>query len=480
MSARARWAGAFAAVLLLAALTGGALALGAWWAALAVGIALVTFAARMSAHVQRASVDDDASRQVLRALVEQRTSQLEQRSAELAETARRLEVARTHLDVSDRLAAVGRLAGGVAHEVNNPLAIALTNLSWLKDNLPAALSQRAATDDPPLEELLSALAESGEACRRVADIVRDLQDFAQERGSSTGVADVGHVLQHVQRLVSPEVRSRARLTVELPREPLWVAGPPARLGQLLAHLCLHASRSLGEGGSDREQVRVVARRDGDGALIEVRHTGRALDPDSLAHVFDPFYEAWSSGDAGRGLGLAVCHGLVGALGGQIEVEPAAEGAVYRVRLPALTSQARLALRPATGDRPRVLVVDDEPLVVASLYRLLSRRFDVVPHTSPRQALAVLRAGERFDAVLCDVMMPELGGPAFHAEVARVRPALARQMVFLTGGAFTEETRAFLAGVENPRLLKPCDAGDLVAALSAFCYSGAAAVVAATG
>ncbi len=78
------------------------------------------------------------------------------------------------------------------------------------------------------------------------------------------------------------------------------------------------------------------------------------------------------------------------------------------------------------------------------------------------------------------MMPELGGPAFHAEVARVRPALARQMVFLTGGAFTEETRAFLAGVENPRLLKPCDAGDLVAALSAFCYSGAAAVVSATG
>ncbi|HEX7487870.1 MAG TPA: response regulator, partial [Anaeromyxobacteraceae bacterium] len=171
--------------------------------------------------------------------------------------------------------------------------------------------------------------------------------------------------------------------------------------------------------------------------------------------------------------------LVGALGGGIEVEPAAEGAVYRVRLPALTSQARLALRPASGDRPRVLVLDDEPLVVASLYRLLSRKFDVVPHTSPRQALAVLRAGERFDAVLCDVMMPELGGPAFHAEVARLRPALARQMVFLTGGAFTEDARTFLAGIENPRILKPFEAAELVAALSACCF-GAPAPVAATG
>ena len=479
MSARGRPAGPFAAVLLLSALTGAALSRGAWWAALAAGVALVTFAVRMTAEVQRAFVEEDASRQRLRALVDERTGLLEQRSAELAETARRLEVARTHLDLTDRLAAVGRLAGGVAHEVNNPLAIALTNLSWVKDHLPAALSQRPDADDPPTQELLTAVSESAQACHRVADIVRDLQDFAQERGSGTGGAEVRHVMQHVQRLVYPEVRSRARLTVELPRDPLWVGGPPARLGQLLAHLCLHASRSVGDGGSDREQVRVLVRRDGDGALIEVRHTGRSLDPEALAHVFDPFYEAWSSGDAGRGLGLAVCHGLVGALGGEIEVEPAAEGAVYRVRLPALTSQARLALRPASGDRPRVLVIDDEPLVVASLYRLLSRKFDVVPHTSPRQALAVLRAGERFDAVLCDVMMPELGGPAFHAEVARLRPALARQMVFLTGGAFTEDARAFLASIDNPRLLKPFEATELVAALSACCFGGPAAV-AATG
>jgi signal transduction histidine kinase/CheY-like chemotaxis protein len=479
MSAPGRPAGPFAAVLLLSALTGAALSRGAWWAALAAGVALVTFAVRLSACVQRAFVEEDASRQRLRALVDERTLLLEQRSAELAETARRLEVARTRLDLTDRLAAVGRLAGGVAHEVNNPLAIALTNLSWLKDHLPAALSHRPDADDPPTEELLAAVSESAQACQRVADIVRDLQDFAQERGNGTGGAEVRHVMQHVHRLVSPEVRSRARLMVELPRDPLWVGGPPARLGQLLAHLCLHASRSVGDGGSDREQVRVLVRRDGDGALIEVRHTGRSLDPEALAHVFDPFYEAWSSGDAGRGLGLAVCHGLVGALGGEIEVEPAAQGALYRVRLPALTSQARLALRPASGDRPRVLVIDDEPLVVASLYRLLSRKFDVVPHTSPRQALAVLRAGERFDAVLCDVMMPELGGPAFHAEVARLRPALARQMVFLTGGAFTEDARAFLAGIENPRLLKPFEATELVAALSACCFGGPAPV-AATG
>jgi CheY-like chemotaxis protein len=116
----------------------------------------------------------------------------------------------------------------------------------------------------------------------------------------------------------------------------------------------------------------------------------------------------------------------------------------------------------------VLVLDDEPLVCASLQRLLSRRFEVVPQTSPLQALRLLRAGERFDAVLCDLMMPELSGPDFFDRLREARPELASRVVFLTGGAFTEGTREFLRRTENPRLQKPCDAAELVAVLSARC------------
>jgi CheY-like chemotaxis protein len=147
-----------------------------------------------------------------------------------------------------------------------------------------------------------------------------------------------------------------------------------------------------------------------------------------------------------------------------------------VRLREAPSTARLALRaPASAPaRPRVLVVDDEPFVVASLYRVLSRRFDVVPHTSSRHALGLVNAGERFDAVLLDLMMPELSGPAFYDELVGLDPDLAAAVVFLTGGAFTPAAEEFLERVPNPRMGKPFDAAELVTVLEDRCAARAAA------
>jgi len=113
-------------------------------------------------------------------------------------------------------------------------------------------------------------------------------------------------------------------------------------------------------------------------------------------------------------------------------------------------------------------VDDEPLVCASIYRVLSRHFDVAPHTSPGHALRLVRAGERFDVVLCDLMMPEMSGPAFHAELALLEPTLAAQAIFLTGGAFTQQAREFLERVPNARLHKPFDPAELLALVAARC------------
>ncbi|GEJ58805.1 ATP-binding protein [Anaeromyxobacter diazotrophicus] len=457
----------FCGALALAALTGAAAARGRGWELAVAAALLAAYVATMGRAIGGALRAESALRDELRSTVAARTEELERRGAELARSVRQLEVARTHLGVTDRLAAVGRLAGGVAHEVNNPLAIALTNIGWVREHLAAALAGGGdGSAAPAPEELVTALQEAEEASQRVARTVRDLQDFAQERTGGPAAADLVLVLQHVERLVAPEVRARGRLSVELPREPLWVPAAPSRLGQLFAHLLLHAARAIPPG--ERGEVRLTARRQGETAVVEVQDDGPSLDPEALAHVFDPFYDAWSGGES-SGLGLAVCHGLTGALGGEITAERGARGGTaYRVRLPVLANQARLAIRPPDPSRPRVLVVDDEPLVCASLYRLLSRRFDVVPQTSPRQALSLLRAGERFDAVLCDLMMPELSGPAFHQELARARPELAQRVVFLTGGAFTEGTLAFLEATDLPRLQKPCDAAELVRVLSSRC------------
>ncbi|MFL5271328.1 MAG: ATP-binding protein, partial [Anaeromyxobacteraceae bacterium] len=404
--------------------------------------------------------------------VAERTASLEKQREELAARVGQLAAARAHLGVTDRLAAVGRLASGVAHEVNNPLAVTLTNLSWALESLRAA---RAGLAAPPAEEIEGALAEAEGAAQRVAAIVRDLQDFARDRPRDAGIADVVQVVQNVIRLVGHEVRARGRLVVDLPDAPALVAGTSARVGQLVAHLAMHAAVSIAENQPDANEVRLSVRADGERVTVEVRDTGRGLDADQLAHVFDPFYAAWSTGEA-HGLGLAVCHGLAGALGGEITAESApGRGSVYRVSLPVATSAARLVLGGArrAAARARVLVVDDEPLVVASVYRLLSRRFDVVPHTSARHALGLIRAGEHFDAVLCDVMMPELSGAAFHEALRQVNPALAAATIFLTGGAFTTAAHAFLERVPNPRVTKPFDAAELVAAIEAQCTRRAA-------
>jgi signal transduction histidine kinase len=449
-----------AAALALAAAAGAAGSRGHPAAAALCAAALsvtVTVQGRRVGRAFRAAVRDQAR---LSSLVAERTAELEQRTRDLAETVRRLEAARTHLGVADRLSAVGRLASGLAHEINNPLSVTLTSLAWLRE--PAASGATA-------EERAAALAEAEEGVQRVARIVRDLQDFAQDRGAAepgAGAADVVAVLHHVQRLVAHEVRPRARLTLDLPDGALPVGGGAARLGQLFAHLVLHAAHSIDPGRAEQEEVRVTARAEPTGAVVEVRDTGRGLSGEALAHVFDPFYAAWS-GDGHRGLGLGVCHGLALALGGSIEAEstPGA-GSLYRVRLPAATGQTRVALHAGGSRRPRVLLVDDEPLVCASLYRVLSRHFDVAPHTSALHALQLLRAGERFDAVLCDLMMPEMTGMAFYEELTRLSPPQAEVTIFLTGGAFTESARDFLARVPNPHLTKPFEPAEVVALVRA--------------
>jgi C4-dicarboxylate-specific signal transduction histidine kinase len=359
----------FAIALAAPALTGAALARGAWGVATVCGAALALllfYGRRCIGEAMQSAIDE---RRRLEDLVTERTAALERQRAELAEQVSRLEAARAHLSITDRLASVGRLAGGVAHEVNNPLAVMLTNVSWVRETLrsKAAAKRTGPGDELSMADILSALAEAEEGAQRVAQIVRDLQDFAGDGPHGPGAADLVQVVEHVRRLVGNEVRSRAAFGVEVPSGPLMVAGTPARLGQLLTHLLVHAARSIEEGHAAENEVRVSVRRDVDGSVeLEVRDSGRGLAPDALAHVFDPFYAAASTGQA-EGLGLGVCHGLVGALGGEIAVDsPSGRGTVCRVRLREAPSAARLTLRaPAAAPaRPRVLVVDDEALVVA--------------------------------------------------------------------------------------------------------------------
>ena len=204
------------------------------------------------------------------------------------------------------------------------------------------------------------------------------------------------------------------------------------------------------------------------AVIEVRDTGSGIPPENLERIFDPFYTTKAVG-VGTGLGLAICHKIVAELGGRIDVQSqVGKGTVFFIALPPAASTAGPVRRPSKAPRPSrrasVLVVDDEVAIGMGVQRILARYHDVEFVTRGQEALARIVAGERFDAILSDVMMPEMTGVELHQSLVRQVPEQAERVVFLTGGAFTPACQAYLDEVSNRTVDKPFRAADLLAVI----------------
>jgi PAS domain S-box-containing protein len=368
----------------------------------------------------------------------------------------------SHLVLADRMASVGTLAAGVAHEINNPLAFILSNLEFALSEVPEAAA------DP---ELRRALQDAKDGAVRVREIVRSLRTFSRPGDDERTVLDPRRVLESALALAANEIRHRGELAVDRGDVPPVLASEH-RLGQVFLNLLINAAQALPEGRARENRVRAATSTAPDGrAVIEVSDTGVGIPPDVLPRIFDPFFTTKPVG-VGTGLGLSVCHGIVTQLGGYLSVESVpGKGTTFRVVLPAAPDEARPVAAKTTpgaappapassGRRGRVLVVDDEPLVGRALVRMLSPLHDVVAHTSGRAALELLREDRAFDVVFCDLMMPGMTGMELHATLAAIAPDVAARMVFLTGGAFTPAAREFLDRVANPCLDKPVDRGTL--------------------
>jgi PAS domain S-box-containing protein len=350
-----------------------------------------------------------------------------------------------------RLAAVGAIAAGVTHEVNSPLAGILANLAFALDSLAAlGVGGEAA------QEVVAALEDARAAAERLRDIVRDLRLFARADEGDRGPIAVGPVLEATLGLLANQLRHRARVVRLLGEAPKVVA-TDSSLGQAFLNLLLDVAQALPEGAASKNEIRVTLGRDpGGGALVEISDSGAGMSPEALAHAFDPHRPRRPGGPAG--VGLPVARAAVEALGGSISVESTpGRGTTIRVRLPpAPVAGPELPASPrAAGARRRVLVIDDEPMVGKSLRRLLPEH-EVLIASGAAEARAVVEANPDLDVVLCDLMMPEVSGVELFREMETRFPAVARRMVFITGGAFSPEVRAFLRTVGNPVLEKPFD------------------------
>ena len=383
-------------------------------------------------------------------------------------------VMQARLLLSDRLVSVGTLAAGVAHEINNPLAYLMANLDMAANRrLPALEADARDKGETAIADAAAQITEmihvAREGADRVRSIVRDLKTFARaDDDERRGPVDVRRVLDAAINMAWNEIRHRAKLVKEYADVPI-IWGNEARVGQVFLNILLNAAQALQVGAAEGNAIRVRTSTSARGeAVVEVTDEGPGIEPDVLGRIFDPFFTTKPVG-SGTGLGLWICQGIITALGGSIHAESRpGRGATFRVTLPADNRDAEVAranvdptsAQQAPSRRGRVLVVDDEAALAKTLAVALSDEHDVVARGSGREALALLRADDRFDVVLCDLMMPDMTGMDLYEAIVREKPVLASRFVFVTGGAFTPRARDFLDTVPATRLEKPFEMSSL--------------------
>jgi PAS domain S-box-containing protein len=366
------------------------------------------------------------------------------------------------LMVSDRMASVGTLAAGVAHEINNPLAAVIGNLDYLAENLAhLRLTPEVST---LAEEIKEPIEDARAAAERVRLIVRDLKVLSRSPvDEPKGPVDVEAVMESSLRVARNEIRHRAQLVRRYGSVP-GVEANEARLGQVFLNLIVNAAQALPEGQAASHEIRVSTSLVADRVVIEVRDTGAGIPPQIIGRIFDAFFTTKAVG-FGTGLGLAICQRIVTDMGGELTVaSEMGKGTAFRVALPLARSRpiaaAELPKAAAPGRRGRVLVVDDEALVLRTVKRLLSKEHDVVDVVAAKEALALCKRGEKFDLILCDLMMPDMTGMDLHRELAQAVPEQAAHMIFLTGGAFTAKAWQFLSDPPKEHVEKPFDPAAL--------------------
>ncbi|HOX47364.1 MAG TPA: PAS domain S-box protein [Myxococcota bacterium] len=420
---------------------------------------------------------------------------------------RRAEQERERLQASlaqaDRLSSMGMLAAGVAHEINNPLSYVLYNLESLAADLPgltegmrrchAELTACAGAEavaralgagqeifsPAALEDTLDRLREAVSGAQRIKHIARSLGTFSRVEQPEVKPVDVKESVEHALTMASNEIKYRARVVRDFADVPPVLA-TEGKLAQVFLNLFINAAHAIPEGRVEQNEIRVRTWAEDGQVCVEVRDTGRGIAPEHQAKIFEPFFTTKGVG-AGSGLGLSICKSLVTSFGGEILfTSELGKGTRFTIKLPRLPgdwetggAEASEQAPSRPGVRGRILVVDDEVGIRASLNRLLGREHEVVTASSGEEAQALLTTDRRFDLVFCDLMMPRMSGMELHAWLTEQDPALAGQVVFITGGAFTPGAAEYLARVGNLRVEKPFDnvslrrmAGELVLAARA--------------
>jgi len=352
------------------------------------------------------------------------------------------------LRMKDRMASLGMLASGVAHEINNPLTYVLGNLDFIRDTL--------GPDGDT--ELLSAFSDVVHGLEQVSALVGDLRVFSHPGRTEVTAVDLNHVVEATLRIAKGALDRHAVLIHE-PGELPPISGNASQVGQVVLNLVTNAIDAIDSGSMADHEIRIETHHDGESVVLTVSDTGAGIPPELGERIFDPFVTSKAIG-SGTGLGLSICRSIVVSLGGTIRAESRSpRGTAVTVAFqryesdPSVTPDDHRDLTPTEPREARILVVDDDDRVAQVTARALGG-YDVVVALDGRAALEQIRAGEAFDLVLCDLMMPGMTGMELFRTITDTDPKLAGRFVFMTGAAFSPDARSFVESTARPLLQKP--------------------------
>ena len=353
---------------------------------------------------------------------------------------------------SEKIATMGSLLAGVAHELNNPLAVVMGQAHLL----------RSRATDPSLVQRADKITAGADRCAR---IVRNFLALARQRPPERTEVRVNRVVQEAVELLGYELRTdNVEVALELAEDLPVVWADGHQLHQVVVNLLANAHQAMRHMDAER-RITIRTRLERERLLLEVIDTGPGIPAEIQTRIFEPFFTTKPQGE-GTGLGLSLCKRMVEEHEGTITADSeVGRGTTFRIELPVvsgpsvpLTAAEHEPLPPIAGKA--ILVVDDEPDLAATLAEALERdghHVEIAAHG----AMALKMLGQRaYDLILSDTKMPVLDGEGFYTEIERRFPRLRRRIVFLTGDILSREKREFLERTGAPHILKPFDLSEV--------------------
>lgn len=381
--------------------------------------------------------------------------QRELREAGLRATAR---AQREQLNQNEKLAALGTLLAGIAHELNNPLSVIMHQATLLEAELQQDSRQERAG------KILQAVT----TCSR---IVRNFLALARKEPPRRVPVSVNDVVHAAVDLVAYGLRNDGiEVEVDLTGPMPGVAGDPQQLERVVLNVLSNAQYALRARSAPRSLI-LRSRLDPSGGrvLLSITDNAGGIPAEIRSRIFDPFFTTKPVGE-GTGLGLSLCHGIISAHGGTIAVSSEmGAGTTFFISLPIDSAMNAQAAQPVTSPPPapsvRILVVDDDPVVASAFSEILGAQGHVVDVAdTSRTALKQIATGA-YSVVVTDMRMPDMDGPMLYREVTTRHPHLEKSFLFVTGDTFSTDTDRFLRETGVVCLSKPCTFDEVASAVS---------------